>query len=492
VIPLPLARLARAASGRLAGVSEEAAERLVVDGPVVTDSRECGPGGLYVARVGEHADGHDFIPQAVAAGAVAAMTTRPVDGVPCIVVQDVQEGFAALARAVVDAATDLTIVGITGSSGKTTTKDLLGQVLAAGGPTVAPEGSYNSEVGVPLTVTRITPDTRFLVVEMGARGVGHIAFLTRVAPPDIAIVLNVGTAHLGEFGSREAIATAKGELVESLRPEGLAVLNHDDDAVAAMASRCRGRVVTVSAGGDRSASLWAEEVVLDEASRPRFVIVDGTDSWTVSLPLHGLHHVANSLSVFAAARACGLEPAVVVDVLQGARSVSRWRMEVVERADGVTVVNDAYNANPESMRAAIDAVSAMGRAGRTVAVLGTMLELGADSDAEHAGVGRYALERGIDLLVCVGAGGPALAADVAPHGSRVRIVPDAAAAYDLLMGEIRSGDVVLFKSSRDAGLRHLGDRVAELPVGSLGPPAPGDAAADQARVEEGAAGCSPS
>jgi UDP-N-acetylmuramoyl-tripeptide--D-alanyl-D-alanine ligase len=498
VIPLPLARLARAASGRLAGVSDEAAERLVIDGPVVTDSRECGPGGLYVARVGERADGHDFIPQAMAAGAVAAMTTRVVDGVPCIVVEDVQEGFAALARAVVDAATELTVVGITGSSGKTTTKDLLGQVLTAGGPTVAPEGSYNSEVGVPLTVTRLTPDTRFLVVEMGARGVGHIAFLTRIAPPDIAIVLNVGTAHLGEFGSREAIAMAKGELVESLRPEGLAVLNHDDDAVAAMASRCRGRVVTVSAAGDRSASLWAEEVVLDAASRPRFVIVDGTDRWAVSLPLHGLHHVANSLAVFAAARACGLEPALVVDALQGARSVSRWRMEVVERADGVTIVNDAYNANPESMRAAVDAVSAMGRAGRTVAVLGTMLELGSDSDAEHAGVGRYALERGIDLLVCVGAGGPALAADVAEHGPRVRIVPDAAAAYDLLMGEIRSGDVVLFKSSRDAGLRHLGDRVAELPVGSLGAGAPGDAGPaegsaeghDEGHDEEGAAGCS--
>lgn len=490
MIPLSLAHLARVSSGTLTGITAAEAERLVIDGPVVTDSRECGPGGLYVARIGEQADGHDFIPAALAAGAVAAMTTRAVEGVACIVVEDAQDGFAALARGVVDAAEDLTVVAITGSSGKTSTKDLLGQVLAAQGPTVAPHGSFNSEVGVPLTVTRVTPQTRFLVAEMGARGVGHIAYLTRIAPPDIAVVLNVGTAHLGEFGSREAIALAKGELVEALSTDGVAVLNHDDEAVAAMAGRCRGRVVTVSAAGDPTASLWAEDVVVDDASRPRFTVTDGTSRWPVVLPLHGLHHVGNALAVFAAARECGLAPERVVAELERVRTVSRWRMEVTERPDGVTVVNDAYNANPDSMRAALDALAAMGRTRRTIAVLGTMLELGEDSDAEHAGVGVYALDRGVDLLVCVGAAGPALAADAADRSDRCRVVADAAAAYDLVLSEIRSGDVVLFKSSRDAGLRYLGDRVAELPGDTFDHDTVGTVDAPSDR--EGAAGCSPS
>ena len=485
MIPLSLAHLARVSGGRLSGITAEAAERLVVDGPVVTDSRECGPGGLYVARVGEHADGHDFIPQALAAGAVAAMTGRPVEGVAGIVVDDVQDGFAALARGVLESAPDLTVVGITGSSGKTSTKDLLGQVLATAGPTVAPHGSYNSEVGVPLTVVRITPQTRYLVAEMGARGVGHVAYLTRIAPPDVAVVLNVGTAHLGEFGSREAIARAKGELVQALAPDGVAVLNHDDAAVAAMATLTSARVVTVSASGDSGASLWAEEVVVDDASRPAFTITDGTGRWPVALPLHGLHHIGNALAAFAAARECGLEPERIVTALAGVRSVSRWRMEVTDRPDGVTVVNDAYNANPDSMRAALDALAAMGRRRRTIAVLGTMLELGADSDAEHADVGRYALEHGVDLLVCVGAAGPALAARAGEHAARCRVVADAAAAYDLLTGEISPGDVVLVKSSRDAGLRYLGDRVADLPGGTFAPSVP-------SRDQEGAAGCSPS
>ena len=462
MIPLSLAALARVSGGRLAGINDPEAESLLICGPVVTDSRECGPAGLYVARVGEHADGHDFIPQALAAGAVAAMTTREIEGVASIVVEDIEEGFAALARGVVDAATDLTVIAITGSSGKTSTKDVLGQVLSAHAPTVAPQGSYNSEVGVPLTVTRITPDTRYLVVEMGARGVGHVEYLTRIAPPDVSVVLNVGTAHLGEFGSREAIGRAKGEIVEALGTDGLAVLNHDDEVVRAMAARTRARVITVSAAGNEDATLRAVAVELDALSRPRFTITDGTGSWPVRLSLHGRHHVGNALTVFAAARECGLSPEQIVTALAGAAPVSRWRMEVSERADGVTVINDAYNANPESMRAAIDALTVMGAGRRSIAVLGTMLELGEDSDLEHTNTGRYALEQGVDLLLCVGAAGPALAAGAGATGEadRVRVLPDADAAYDLLTSEIRSGDVVLFKSSRDAGLRHLGDRVA--------------------------------
>ncbi|HHU11188.1 MAG TPA: UDP-N-acetylmuramoyl-tripeptide--D-alanyl-D-alanine ligase [Intrasporangiaceae bacterium] len=486
MIPLSLAHLARACSGELSGITAAAAEQLIIDGPVVTDSRECGPGGLYVARIGEHADGHDYIPEALAAGAVAALTTRPVTGVACIVVPDIQDGFAELARGIVDAATDLTTIAITGSSGKTSTKDLLGQVLSAAGPTVAPQGSYNSEVGVPLTVARITPETRFLVAEMGSRGIGHIAYLTRIAPPDIAVVLNVGAAHLGEFGSREVIAEAKGELVEALGPDGTAVLNHDDPAVAAMATRTRAQVVTVSAAGDPGADIRAVDVTLDAASRPSFTITDGTSTWPVTLPLHGIHHVGNALAGFAAARAAGVAPEDIVTALADATPISRWRMEVTEHPDGVTVVNDAYNANPDSMRAALDALAVMGRGGRSIAVLGTMLELGPDSDAEHAATGRYAIDTGVDLLVCVGAAGEALAAWVGHLGERCRVVPHASAAYDLLMDELRCGDVVLFKSSRDAGLRHLGDRIAEAPPNSF-PPDPATDPDDP----EGVA-CSPS
>jgi UDP-N-acetylmuramoyl-tripeptide--D-alanyl-D-alanine ligase len=484
VIALTLTRVAELTAGRLSGISSEEAARTVIDGPVVTDSRECGPGGLYVARIGEHADGHDYIPQALEAGALAALTTRPVDGVPCVVVDDVQDAFAALARGVVDAASGLTVVAITGSSGKTSTKDLLGQVLATGGETVAPHGSYNSEVGVPLTVARITESTRFLVAEMGARGVGHIAYLTRIAPPDVSVVLNVGTAHLGEFGSREAIGLAKGEIVEALTSDGVAVLNADDPVVLAMAARTHGSVVTVSAAGDRTASLWAEDVELDPLSRPAFVISDGTARWAVALSLHGAHHVGNALAVFAAARACGLDPQDIAAALAAAGSVSRWRMEVTERDDGVTVVNDAYNANPDSMRAALDALVRMGQRRRSVAVLGTMLELGPDSDAEHAQVGRYALDRGVDRLVCVGDGGPALVAEAGEDAPRCAVVADADAAYDLLMSEIRSGDVVLLKSSRDAGLRHLGDRIAQLPSGTFAP--------DRPAHQGGVGSCSPS
>lgn len=461
MIPLSLLHLARVSRGRLEGVTPSEAEALIIDGPVVTDSRECGPGGLYVARVGEHADGHDYIPQALGAGAVAAMTTRPIDGVACIVVDDIQDGFAALARGVLDAAPEVTVIGITGSSGKTSTKDLLGQVLAASAPTVAPRGSYNSEVGVPLTVTRITPQTRFLVAEMGARGVGHIAYLTEIAPPQVAVVLNVGAAHLGEFGSRAAIAVAKAELVRALGPDGVAVLNLDDPAVRAMAAQTQGRVVSVSAAGDAAADVRAEDVELDAVSRPTFTIASEGGRWRVSLPLHGAHHVGNALAVFAAARACGLAAETVVEALHRSRSVSRWRMEVADRADGVTIVNDAYNANPDSMRAALDALAVMAAERRGIAVLGTMLELGDDSDAEHAEVGRYALARGVDLLVCVGAAGEALASGARGHADRCHVVADADAAYDLLRGEIRPGDVVLFKSSRDAGLRHLGDRFAQ-------------------------------
>ncbi len=478
MIPLTLAHLAEATGGRLfdaagrpAGPGSSAGA-VLVDGPVVTDSRECRAGSLYVARIGEHADGHGFVDAAVQAGAIAALTSRPIVGLPHLVVDDVQTAFGALARAVLDAATGLTVIGITGSSGKTSTKDLIAQLLATAGETVAPVGSFNGEIGVPLTVCRITPTTRFLVVEMGARGLGHIAYLTRIAPPRIGVVLNVGTAHVGEFGSRDNIARAKAELVQALPDEGIAILNADDPVVSAMAARTSARVVRVGEG--RDADVRAQEVGLDAHGRPRFVLVTPGGSVRVMLRLHGRHHVGNALAAAAVALECGLSLADIGTALREAGPVSRWRMEVTERPDGVTVVNDAYNANPDSMGAALRALCAMGQPDggpvrRTWAVLGEMLELGADARSEHVGVGATVVTAEVDRLVVVGPGAAAigdgaLAAGMPPaHLSRVL---DPEAAYQLLCEKLRPGDVVLVKSSNAAGLRWLGDRVAETVTGS--------------------------
>ncbi len=459
---MSLAEVLAVTGGALHGVSAERADELLVDGPVVTDSREAGPGSLYVARIGESLDGHDFVAAAANAGAVAALTTRAVDALPCIVMPDVQAGFAALARAVVDRGRDLVVIGVTGSSGKTSTKDLLGSVLSVAGETVAAAGSYNSEVGVPLTVTRITAGTRFLVVEMGARGIDHIRYLTTIAPPRIGVVLNVGAAHIGEFGSREAIGRAKAELAQALPADGLAVLNADDPVVRAMAAGTPARIVLVGEAAD--ADVRAEGVELDDGGRPSFVVATPAGRAEVRLDLAGRHHVGNALAVVAVALECGMDLTEVTAALGRARVVSRWRMEVTDRADGVRVVNDAYNANPDSMAAALRALRAMGGYRRTIAVLGTMLELGADSDAEHRAVGALAADLGIDRLLVVGAAARLICDGAAGRGvgaaTRCTHVADADEAYAVLSAEVRPGDVVLFKSSRDAGLRWLGDRFA--------------------------------
>ncbi|MGL5865942.1 MAG: UDP-N-acetylmuramoyl-tripeptide--D-alanyl-D-alanine ligase [Dermatophilaceae bacterium] len=465
MIPMTLGAVADATGGRV--VDADAA--VVVDGPVTTDSREAGPGGLFVARAGAQADGHDFARSALGQGAVAALVERPVPGVPCVLVHDTEQAFGRLARSVVDALPGLIVLGITGSSGKTTTKDLLGAVLRSDAPTVAPVGSYNSEVGVPLTVCRVRPDTRYLVAEMGARGVGHIAHLTQVAPPRVGVVLNVGSAHLGEFGSRAAIGTAKSELVTALPADGLAVLNADDVIVRGMAAVTSARVVLVGESAD--ADLRASEVELDRSGRARFVVTTSGGQRTVRLAVAGRHQVGNALSVLAAALDVGMSLGDAGDALESATLDSRWRMEVTDRADGVTVVNDAYNANPESMMAALAALQRMGEGRRTWAILGAMLELGGESDALHAEVGSVAVGCGIDELVVVGAAAPiadgARAGAVRPggrgrssSGTRVRTVADVEAAEALVRAELAAGDIVLVKSSRDAGLRWLGDRMA--------------------------------
>lgn len=456
MIEISLDEIARVTAGRLEGSDA------TVSGPVVTDSRECGPGSLYVARAGEHADGHEYAPAARDAGAVGVLGERPLEDLPTVVVEDSELAFAALARAVVDAIPALEIVGITGSSGKTSTKDLLGAVLARFGPTVAPHGSLNSEVGVPLTVCRLDAASRYLVAEMGASGVGHIEYLTKIAPPKVGIVLNVGKAHMGEFGSVDAIAKTKGELVEALPEDGFAVLNVDDERVRAMASRTKATVVLVGLG--QGADYRATNVEVDANGRASYDLTCPHGTARVRLAVVGEHQVGNSLSVIAAAVSLGLSLPEVVDALATAGATSRWRMEMHELPGGITLVNDAYNANPDSMRAAMRSLAHMGRDRHSVAVLGEMRELGDSSDDEHAQVGRDLFELGIDEVYVVGAGAAPIAVGARSAGmpaERVHELADADAAHAALVTGLRPDHIVLLKSSRDSGLRLLGDRLVE-------------------------------
>lgn len=421
------------------------------------------PGSLFVAFVGERVDGHDFAEAVVAAGAVAVLASRPV-GVPAIVVADVQAALGALARHVVERL-GATLVALTGSAGKTSTKDLIAQVLRSKAPTVFTPGSLNNEIGLPLTALSATEETRFLVLEMGARGIGHISYLTDLTPPRIGLVLNVGTAHIGEFGGREQIAQAKGELVESLPPSeagGVAVLNADDPLVRAMASRTKARVILFGESGE--ADVRAENVRLTDSGQPAFRLHTPSGCSDVTMRLYGEHHVSNALAAAAVAHELGMSADEIALALSEAGSLSRWRMEVTERPDGVTVVNDAYNANPESMRAALRALAAMGKAsqahgGRTWAVLGQMAELGDEALAEHDAIGRLAVRLNVSKLVAVGGREASWlqlgAYNEGSWGEESVHVSDAQAAVDLLRSELRPGDVVLVKASRSVGLERV-------------------------------------
>ena len=462
MIPLRLGEIARITGGQIHDATHGLGTDPLVDGPVVTDSREASAGSLFVARIGEAMDGHQFVSGARALGAVAALTSRPVADLPCVVVADVQAAFVSLASALIERNPHVVVIAVTGSSGKTSTKDLLLSVLQQHGETVANVGSLNSEVGVPLTVCRMTPTTAYLVLEMGARAIGHLEYLTRMAPPQISVVLNVGTAHVGEFGSQEAIGRAKAELVRALPATGFAVLNADDPIVSQMASQTRAHVIPV--GESPRASVRAVDISLDPQGRASFTLVTDQGSALVALGLYGEHHVGNALAVAAVALTVGMPLQNVATALAEARPLSRWRMEVHERADGVTIVNDAYNANPESMRAALKTLAVMGRGRRTWAVLGEMRELGPGSITEHEALGRLAVRLNVSRVVAVGERTQPIHGGARHKGSRGQgsiWVPDIDAAYELLRQELAPGDVVLIKSSRDAGLRWLGDRLVD-------------------------------
>jgi UDP-N-acetylmuramoyl-tripeptide--D-alanyl-D-alanine ligase len=455
-----LAAVASAVSGSLGSAD---AQTLI--GPdVVIDSRLATPGSVFVALPGERVDGHDYVATAAAAGAAAAIVSRTTGAsLAEIVVDDPLTALADLARVKVAAAREhgLRVAAITGSAGKTSTKDLLAQVLETAGATVAPRGSFNNEIGTPLTALKVDDGTRFLISEMGARGPGHIRSLTGIVPPDVGVVCNVGSAHLGEFGSVEAIAEAKGELVEAVPAHGWVVLNADDPRVLAMASRTQGQVMLVSAAGDPGGdhALWAERILPDDQERYEFAL-HATDQapQPVQLKVTGLHMVHNALCAAGAAVALGVPLDVVATALSAATARSPWRMEVRDRPDGVTIVNDAYNANPDSMKAALDTVARMVDVRRTThpeaklfAVLGDMLELGEDAPNEHSAIGRYAARSGATLVLAVGAQAQHMVSAAAAAGADALRLTDKAEALEQLSG-LRPGDVVLVKASRGVGL----------------------------------------
>ena len=498
MIDLSVAQIAAIVGGELADISAQDAAGLHVTGTVEFDSRKVTSGGLFLALPGARSDGHDHAASAVATGAVAVLAARPV-GVPAIVVapqaadaRKVDGGLAgvlehdtdgsgaavlaALAKLAAAVAAELvagglTIVGITGSSGKTSTKDLLAAVLAPLGEVVAPPGSFNNELGHPWTVLRATASTDYLILELSARHPGNIAALAAIAPPAIGVVLNVGTAHLGEFGSREAIAKTKAELPQAVPRSGVVVLNVDDPAVAAMAEVTAARVVRVSRHSHTDAGppdVWAGPVTLDELARPQFTLHSGADSVVeVSLAVHGDHQVSNALCAAAVALECGATTEQVANALAGAGPVSGHRMRVSTRTDGVTVIDDAYNANPDSMRAGLQAlawISSSRGAGRrrSWAVLGEMAELGEDAISEHDRIGRLAVRLDVSRLIVVGIGRSMSAMHhgavmEGSWGGEAAVVADADAALTVLRAELQPGDVVLVKASNAAGLGALAD-----------------------------------
>ena len=497
MIPLPLEEIARITGARLDGGADPAA---VADGPVVIDSRRAGPGGLFAAVAGERADGHDFAAAAMAAGAVAVLATRPC-GAPALITGNVPAALARLAQEVVARLPQITIAGITGSSGKTSTKDLTAQLVERLGPTVAPEGSWNNEFGFPLTVLRATRGTRYLVLELAARGAGHIASLCEIAPPRIGAVLNVGHAHTGEFGGIEQVARAKGELPAALPTAaagGVAILNADDPRVMAMAARTEARVVTfglaaISArptspadpvgpigpagptdpanhSSTKAPDFAAAGIRLDDLGRASFTLLTPAGSAPVRLSLHGAHHVPNALAAAAIAAELGLGPAETADALAAATARSGGRMEVRRSPAGVIVVNDAYNANPESVRAALEAVAHMARGRRSFAVLGQMAELGDESRASHEEIGALAAGTGVTGLIVVGKEAePILDGALARNGAGTEwrgeaiSVPDGPAAVAALRGRLADGDVVLVKASHAAGLERVAAQLLSQP-----------------------------
>ncbi|OII35822.1 UDP-N-acetylmuramoylalanyl-D-glutamate--2,6-diaminopimelate ligase [Curtobacterium sp. MMLR14_014] len=497
MIAMTLAEIATAVGGELIGGAQatDVAEPgdLVVEGSVETDSRLVRPGSVFFALPGEVTDGRRFVPAAVDAGAALVITPERVDTTaPQIVVTDGYEALAALAHEVVTRVrmstadrvdadgrpAPLRVVGITGSNGKTSTKNMLRTILEQHGATVAPEGSFNNHVGAPISMLRVTYDTRYLVVEMGASGVGHIAKLVSIAEPDLGVVLKVGLAHAGEFGGIEATQRAKSEMVTDLPETATALLNVDDDRVASMRDLTAARVVGFGTSAeadyritgietDRSGTRFTLTAppVRHEGDRPTDATLSGgPDHVDVRLAILGEHHAMNASAALTVAHLWGVPLADGAAALASMTRAERWRMELLQGGpEGVTVINDAYNASPDSTAAALRTLAQIVRPGeRTVAVLGEMAELGEYSVEEHDRIGRLVVRLGIGQLVVVGRGAMPIHQAATLEGSwdgESVYIEDVDDAVRAMQEMLRPGDVVLVKSSKSAELRFLGDRL---------------------------------
>lgn len=467
MIALTLAELAAAVDGVLE-LTAGATSTDLISGSAQTDSRLVGAGSIFFAMSGEVTDGHLFAASAMENGAAVLIVERPLPiPVPQVVVHDSLTALADLARVVVArvrTAGQLKIIGITGSNGKTTTKNMLRAVLATAGATVASPGSFNNQVGAPLTMLGIDQNTRFLVIEMGASGFGEIARTVAIAMPDISVVLKVGLAHAGEFGGIEATRRAKAEILTELPADAVAVLNMDDERVASMAALTAARALWF--GLDARADVNADDLRATSTGTS-FTLVIGTVRRPVQLRILGEHHVMNALATLAVAHELGIDLDIAIGALEAVERAERWRMEVLRRADGIVVINDAYNASPDSMSAALKTLAQITEPGqRSIAILGEMAELGEYADEEHDRIGRLVVRLNIQKLIVVGHGARHIHNAAGLEGSwdgESVLVGTADEAYDRIRDDLRAGDIVLVKSSKSANLRFLGDRLGEVP-----------------------------
>ncbi|MDJ0348517.1 UDP-N-acetylmuramoyl-tripeptide--D-alanyl-D-alanine ligase [Cryobacterium sp. PH29-G1] len=467
MIALSLADISQAVDGAL-HLSDSATAADLVDGSVQTDSRLVEPGSIFIAKPGAVTDGHLFAPVAVTRGATLLIVERRLDlPVSQIVVSDAVAalgGLAALVVARVRAAGTLRVVGVTGSNGKTTTKNLLRSILQRVGPTVAPQGSFNNQVGAPMTMLEVTFDTRFLVIEMGASSEGAIARLVRLARPDVGIVLTVGLAHAGEFGDLDATVRAKSEMVTHLLATDVAVLNGDDRRVTQMAEVTPARIVRFGEYGQ--VNVRASDLHSGRTGTTFTLHLANGQSAPVVFPVLGEHHVMNALAAAAAAEVLGVSLHDIVAALQATTRAERWRMEVLGGKDDVTIINDAYNASPDSMSAALKTLAQIGTPGRrTIAVLGEMAELGEQAGEEHDRIGLLAVRLNISQMIVVGPAARRMHISTINEGSwdgESAYVDTPDEAFELVRTSVNPGDTVLVKSSNSAGLRYLGDRLGDL------------------------------
>lgn len=422
---------------------------LLVSKAPVFDSRLATPGCFFLALKGENADGHEFAADAYRNGSMFSLTSERIDG-PCIVVTDVLEALSILAAFVRKRLDKLIVIGITGSQGKTSTKDLLTHMLGAVGPTVAPAGSFNNDLGLPITLLQCDDRTRFCILEMGARHMGDIARLCEIAKPNIGVVLTVGTAHIGEFGSQEVIAKTKSELIQSLDKDGIAILGTYDEFTPKMASLHQGQVIFFGEKAD--IQVRAADVEMREG-RPHFDLVTPAGRDAVGMRAVGAHQVSNALAVAAVGTALSLPLELIASSLSTGEISSKWRMELHESAD-LLIINDAYNANPESMGAALRALAlfAQERGGSAWAFVGKMNELGQTQAPQSAAIGALAVELGIDHLVEIDA--PEYGEPVSAMVVHQRLTIES--ALDLV-DYFAPGDVVLVKASRSQGFEVLAE-----------------------------------